>query len=494
MGLFSFLSRKRATVQRNVAYTVIGGNLVSSDDNKTSYLTNGYLKNDIIFSVVNLVAEKIRVAPWGVYKVEDESSLKAYRALMSQKDLRPDDYVRAMNFRKKALVEYTGDQLLNNLIKNTGGEDYEGCNMSTLCADSAIFKMITGDRMIWAEQLGAGANGSLPQSLHQIPPDLVTIVVTRTFPMKIVGYRLDGWGLINSATGEPFALTKEAVMHDKYFNPKYDSSGGHLFGLSPLKPGHGLMDMSNEATTTTTAQFQNQGPKRVMFIDEGAHIDSGVRDRQVQAVKKILQGKEYAGSENSGKTAYSGYKMGMVEAGLSPVDLGILDLQEAQLRRFCNLFGAVPSQVLNDPENKTYNNSTEGERALTTRGAIPLISSFRDSFNTKLAKDWGYNGKNIYVDADLTVYSELQDSMKDKWEWVKQLPVSWKYKLELMGLDYEPNTPGLKDVMIPTGFQPLDQAGVYEALNMTEDDGEEDKQIDFSKISLNGKGAARVQA
>lgn len=489
MGLFDFLRRKQ--IQRNVSYTVVNGNLISSEDNKTTYLTKGYQANDIIFSVVNLITEKIRVAPWGVYKVVDESSLKAYRGLMKQKDLRPDDYVRAMNLRKKALVEYTGDEKLNELLDWPN----EYCSFSDLVADSGIFKLICGGRMLWAEQLGAGANGSIPQSLYHLPYDLMTIVASRTFPIKVEGYKLDAWGMINQETGQPFSLTKESVLHDKYFNPKFDTMGGHLFGQSPLKAGLGLMDMSNEATKTTTAQFQNQGPKRVLFIDEGAHIDSPTRDGQAQAVKKILQGKEYSGSDNSGKTAFSGYKMGVVEAGISPVDLGIVNLQEAQLRRFCNLFGAVPSQVLNDPQNKTYNNTIEGERALTTRGALPLINSFRDSFNHKLATDWGYKGKNIYVDADMTVYSELQDSLKDKWLWVKELPVSWEYKLELMGLDYEVGTPGLDQVMIPTGFQPLDAVGVDAALNMddaTDINGETDKEFDLFKISSNGKGKARV--
>jgi len=252
-------------------------------------------------------------------------------------------------------------------------------------------------------------------------------------------------------------------MHDKYFNPKYDTMGGQLFGQSPMKAGLSLMDLSNASNKTATAQFQNQGPKQIVFMDD-LRFSPEQGNAQAQEIKKILQGKEYSGPDNAGKTATSGYKMGVVQAGLSPVDLGIVQLQEWQLRRFCNLFGCVPSQILNDPENKTYNNTQEGERALTTRGALPLINTFRDYFNMTLYNYWGYKGKNIYVDADLTVYSELQDNMKDKWSWVRELPVSWKKKLELMNLEYDEGDPGLEEVMIPTGFQSIDQMNVVDEI------------------------------
>jgi hypothetical protein len=435
----------------NTSYAVTNGNIISSEDNRTTYITRGYQANDIIFSIVNLIVEKVRVAPWAVYKIEDEQALKMYRGIMARKELTGDDFIRAMNFRKKALVEYTGDARLNELLKYPN--DY--CTFSDLVGDSSIFKLVAGGRMIWADQLGAGANGSFPQSLHHLPYDLVTIIASRPttteggdyVPVSELGYRIDSFGQFN--------IPKSAVMHDKYFNPRYDTMGSQLFGQSPLKAGLSLLDLSNSSNRTATAQFQNQGPKQIIFMDD-PQFRPEEGNLQAQAIKNILQGKEYGGPDNAGKTATSGYKMGVIAAGISPVDLGIVQLQEWQLRRFCNLFGCVPSQVLNDPENKSYNNAIEGERALTNRGALPLLTTFRDYFNMTLYNQWGYKGKNIYVDADLTVYSELQDNLKDKWTWVKELPVSWKKKLELMGLEYDESDPGIDEVMIPSGFTPID--------------------------------------
>ena len=447
-----------------VSYHVHGGNMISSEDNKTSYITNGYTANDIIFSIVNLIAEKVRVAPWGVYKIEDESSLKKYEAIMRRKDLSGEDHILAQKYRKKALVEFNDPKLIELLERPN-----EICTFSDLVADSSVMKMICGGRMIYADVLQAGANAGKPQSLTILPYNLMTILAKNEFPQLLiseVGYRIEDWRI---------PIAKENVLHDKYYNPNYDAMGSHLFGLAPMKAALLLTDKSNSANKTEAAQFQNQGPKKIIFMDD-ERFTPEQGNTQAQQIKKILQGNEYAGPDSAGKTATSGYKMGVVDAGLSPVDLGIIESEKWTLRRFCNVFGGIPSQLLNDPENKSYNNQKEGEKALTTRGAIPLLNSFREHFNKKLSTDWGYKDKNIYVDYDSTVYTELQDDLKEKWTWVKELPVSWKYKLELMGLDNEDDSEGLEEIMIPSGFQPID------SYNVVDDALEADRESGTGKV------------
>jgi hypothetical protein len=84
--------------------TVIGGNVVWYDGNPESFITHGYRDNDIVYSAVQLVMDKVRVAPWGLYKVEDESSLKAYNALMQKKNFSSKDFATAKKLQTKALV------------------------------------------------------------------------------------------------------------------------------------------------------------------------------------------------------------------------------------------------------------------------------------------------------------------------------------------------------------------------------------------------------
>lgn len=432
---------------------VVNGNIISSGDNKESYIRNSYNVNDLVSSAANLIVDKVRIAPWAVYKITDKSSLKKYQALMSQKDLTGSDLKEALKLRKKALVPYTKDERLNTLLDYPN--DY--CTFSDLVAESSLFKMLTGDRFLWAEKLSAGANEGKPFKLWILPSHHVSIVASRTFPVKKLGYRMDSWGLLK--------LDLEAVMHDRFPNPNYNTMGDHLYGQSPLKSAMNLNDMIVASTLNATASFHNGGPKQIIWVDSGDRWNPEDTGKEALALKNILQGKEYAGPRNSNKLAASGYKVGAVPLGLSPVELEIIEAQKWGLRRVCNILGGIPSQLLNDPENKTYNNQKEGEKALTTRGALPYLNSFRDAFNRMLYDYWGYKDQDIYIDYDATVYSELQDDNKEKWGWVRELPVSWGYKLDLMGLDYEKGQPGLDEVMIPTGFQPIDSFDVEQALN-----------------------------
>lgn len=444
MGWFDKLFKKE--IKRGVSYQVFNGKFISPSDNKSNYITEGYALNDLIYSIVNLIADKVRVPTWGLYKVVDESSLKKANALLSRKNISGEDFKQALFYKTKALKE-ANDMKLDALLDTPDGY----CTFQDLVANSSIFKLLTGDRMIWAELLNGGANGGKPQSLHILPSDLLTMTVTNSFPFNVVSYQITDWGLI-----EGRSIPKEAVLHDKYFNPIYSSAGDHLWGLSPLKAAAYLSTKSNEALKTEAAQFLNQGPRKVMFIDEPKkEIDPAIAGTQIQQIKLMLQGKEYGGSDNQGKIPSSGYKIGVVDVGLSPVELGIIESEKWSLRRFCNVYG-VPSQLLNDPNNKTFNNQKEGEVALTTRCAIPQLNSFKEHFNRKLRTDWGYKDSKLVIDYDVSCYSELQEDQKEKWEWVKELPVSWRYKLDLMGMDYEDNQPGLDEVMIPSGFTPID--------------------------------------
>lgn len=170
-------------------------------------------------------------------------------------------------------------------------------------------------------------------------------------------------------------------------------------------------------------------------------------------IKKTLARNQ--GSTNVNQVETSGYKVDYVPLGLSPVDLDLLNAENMDLRALCNIYG-VPSQLLNDPENKSYNNQKEGEKALTMRCALPMLASIRDQFNRKFMKDWG-NQKTI-VDFDPTVYSELQEDKAEQMAWLKDAPIHTKRKLEILGEPIEGYTEEqLNSIIIGSGSTTLDE-------------------------------------
>jgi len=143
--------------------------------------------------------------------------------------------------------------------------------------------------------------------------------------------------------------------------------------------------------------------------------------------KKLAQ---FQGSDQFNQVATSGYKMGFTPLGLSPVDLDLLNAENMDLRALCNVY-QVPSQLLNDPDNKTFSNTKEGEKALTVRCAIPALASIRDQFNRKFQKDW--NAKGRVIDFDTSVYTELQEGKLDTVTWLEKSCLTLERRYEILG-------------------------------------------------------------
>ncbi len=405
------------------SYNIINGQWVGIDDNKGSYITNGYTINDQLYSIINIILDKVRMPEWGTYKIVDEESLKSYLGIIRKKNLTAEDFTKALKYRTKALEPVSAGKL-TELMKYPN--EYE--TMQELAANSTGYKLLTGDRYIWGELLDGGANMGKPYALHCLPSQEVTIVAQRdTFPITEIGYSINTIGANN--------FTKQQVLHDKYWNPEWTVNGAHLYGLSPVKAALKKLTRNNSALKASGAMYQNQGVKGVLFVDDPRVLSAGasVTDTQKQsnAIKDLIA-REWTGEDNAGKIGTSGYKMGWQSIGMSPVDLNIIESEKWDYIGLCNIYG-VPPELLGLTA-KTYNNMKEAETSLTSRCAMPQLNSLRESINRKLNKDWGYNG--IFVDYDQTCFTELQEDVKLKSEWVNQLRVlSPNEQRSLLGLE-----------------------------------------------------------
>lgn len=407
----------------------INGTITWISDKLAAYITDGYQANDIVYAGVMLIMDKIRVAPWALYQVVDEQALKAYQAIMASKS-ENTDWMEARRLRRKALEPITSfnKQLgkLNDLLKWPN----ERTTWNDLIADGAGMKMITGNEMMWANLLDAGANQGLPQEFFNMPAQFLNPIATTAWPQRVVGWQL--------SSGEIRRFSKEEVLHVKFWNPEYSIAGAGLMGMSPLKPGSRRLTRNNASKKAGAVQLDNNGAAGIVYVDDPIVPTNG-RDSQRDIVKRGWA-KEQTGAENYGKLAFSGYKMGYVSVGNTLKDMDLSNIEVNDLRGLFNLWG-IPSQLGNDPDNKTYNSLKEAEKALTCRCALPHLTAKRDHFNRKLQTDWGFKGVNVYADFDMSVYTELQEDQKEKWGWVSQLVVPEAYKLEMMGLDVPDQLP-----------------------------------------------------
>lgn len=423
-------------------YQFVNGTVTWIKDRLDSYITEGYQANDIVYSAVMLVMDKVRCAPWGLYKVVDEDSLKKYNGILSGK-FGAKDWAEARRLRKKALepIESFNNRTgkLNDLLKWPN----EYCTWNDQVADGAGWKMLTGNEMLWANLLPAGANQGIPQELIHAPAQHTVLVVQRGWPQRVVGYQLN--------QGEFKQFTTEEIMHLKHWNPEYDANGSGLYGMSPLRAASKTLTRNNAAKKAGSVQLDNNGAVGIVYVDDPVVPSSG-REAQRDVLKRDWA-KEKTGPENYGKVGFSGYKMGYVPVGMSLKDMDVSSLENIDLRRLFNIWG-IPSQLGNDPENKTFNNQKEAEKALTSRCALPHLVSKRNFLNRKLQTDWGFKGVNVYCDFDMSVYPELQEDQKEKWGWVERLPISNGDKLDLMNLEI-PDDPLMKEILVPSNMVSL---------------------------------------
>jgi HK97 family phage portal protein len=404
MSLFAEKFKQRRST--GTQYQFVGGALVPIADNQQNYIKNGYGVNDIIYSIINLILDKVRIAPWQVYEVTDESSLKLLHGIQSRKTFGGEDARRSRDLAIKAFKPAKNPGKWGEVLKYPNAEE----TFQDLIAAGAGFKMLTGNRFLWANILSGGANTGLPHELHIMPSQFVSILAQGKFPIRKVGYQMTSISAQN--------YTVEEVLHEKYYNYDYTVSGNHLVGMAPLKAALRLTNRNNSALEASTAKFQNGGVQSIIYVDDQRLMGDDA-DAQARALKKGLID-EWTGPETWGKVVASGYKVGSVNLGLSPVELAIIDAEKWDMRRFCNIFGGVPSQLLNDPENKTYNNQKEGEKALTSRCALSLLTSFRDAINRQAVTYWGLDKKYI-IDFDMTVFTELQEDIGEMMKWLEPM-------------------------------------------------------------------------
>jgi len=453
MGLFDIFTKKKIntlfpTIPMNSQIAIERGIVTWQGADQRSFVDDGYVANDIVYSIIKLITDKAKIAPFHVYKVVDEKAAKKYKSLAAQKDI---NLKELETLHKKAYELYTGDQRLNELLKYPNEEDCWSDLVEQWCG----FKLITGNAFIYGKLIEAGNNQGKPFELFALPSQYMAIIANiNVFPPTRAGYQL--------YYGQMWSFDTKEILHDKYFNPQWGVTGGQLYGQSPLRAAAKNLTRSNEAKTASVASFQNGGPAGVLFMND-ERFDPTSGQAQAQALKTAVSQK--GGSANFNSIAVSGYKVDWKQIGLSPVELNIIESEKWDLKALCNIYG-VPSQLLNDSDSKTYNNQREGEKALTLRCAIPLLNSLTENLNRKLHSDWGYKGTNLYVDYDLSVYGELEANKAEQTDWLNTAWwISPKQKLDIMNIevpDYIPKEE-LEKLYIPTGLQTIDQ---FQPLNI----------------------------
>jgi HK97 family phage portal protein len=430
-GILNKNSQKTNEAFNRAIYNYLGDTIVWNPENDDTYINKGYRYNSTIYSIVNLITKAATTIPFQIYQVEKQNDLKRYKALTSG-EFNPQAIYNAKLIQKKSMIELEGTALHELLERPNPAQSY-----NTWLTEIIAYGNLTGNRYIWGISPDSGSNAGKYRELYVLPSQSMEIVSGGIFnPVK--EYTLEYNGTIR--------IDAEQVCHIKDFNPYYDGTGSHLYGMSPLKAGLRSLDANNEALTTGVRYLQNQTARGVLMSDEG-----DINEVQAKQLKEKFR-QQYQGSDNAGDVVLSSKKLSWINFGLNASDLSLLEQYNASIKDLCNIYN-VPVQLLNNTDSSTYNNMKEAKKALYQNAVIPEMLKIRDELNRWLTPQFG---NNLFIDFDFTVIPELQEEM-DKV--VDQMSKAWwitpNEKRSAMSFGADDENEQMNQYYIPANLLPL---------------------------------------
>ena len=378
------------------------GSPIVFSDTQEGYVSDAYETNPDVYSVVNGITRSASSVPPIVHEVKDVKKAHQYRKMKysmrngaTQKNI---DY--ALELKEQAFEDVVDERdplykLINNPNPLQGyPEWYE--NMKG-------FQLITGNGYTHFVELGDGSIGEM----WVMPSQFTNIIADASYETLIKAYMIDVYGY----SGE--RLEAESVMHWKYWNPDYDGVGNHLYGMSPLKSARNAIRLGNDGDNALSKAFRNGGASGVVFPDD-PDIDRLTEEQRSQLEHYL---RSMNGPDNYKSWLVSSAKLGFQAFGIPPIDLEILESGKMSQRDICNVYN-YPSELLNDPDNKTNANKEQSRKQLYLDNVIPaLVRDFAEMNRSIVPR---FKDKKYHLDFDIQSIDAIGQETGDKVSWLAQ--------------------------------------------------------------------------
>lgn len=357
-------------------------------DKLEAYIKDGYLLNADVYTVVNFIVRKTSGVSWNLYEVKDKKALKRYhnrtKKLSSQ----------AQSMKVKALEEATDSELFDRLMKPN---DAQG--VDTFVSETIGLLALTGNFYWYALKPENGPNRGKTVQLMNLPPQL-TQIITGSPAQPVAGYKV----LYNHTV----KYDPQEVYHCKLFNPEYGPNpASHLYGISPLRALSRMTYISNESIEANAKLLKHLGA--LGFITPEAAYSGDFTPEQGAALQKAID-KKYNNPSEYGKKVVASIPMKWQAFGQSVEDLAIMELQKVSFTKICNAYGLDPN--LFGTDNMRDNNKQQAARDAWYNCIMYYLDKVKEGLNYTLADTWSTDGKQYYIDYDLSDVEELQRDME----------------------------------------------------------------------------------
>ena len=406
MGLFDIFKGKKELIEKSIKTDpnnqlnralhsmLINGNVEFYDQEIETFIDKGYLFNPHAYTVINFIARSISQVPFKVFEVKYKKSLEKY---IQCKAL--NDHAGKNLYAEKAMEQVTSGGLVN-LMKQPN----ENQGMAEFLFEAIGFKKLTGNRFIYGLS-PVGFDDNLFTSMYNMPSQLTEIIVG-DWMQPVKGYKL---AITHDRTLD---LECSKVLHQKEWNPNSVNSVRTPYGLSPMQPLLRSLQRSNESYDASLGLMKNGIPAGILSNNSDLVMTPDMVDKMESAYKS-----KFGGGKNKNKVLFSAANVSWEEIGMKSQDMELLASNMADLRDFCRVY-AIPTMLVSDTENSTFNNVTEAKKSVWMENFIPELDQFRDGLNRWLVPAWNKkDGKEYFVDYDLTAVPVLQvdlDKLSDR--------------------------------------------------------------------------------
>jgi HK97 family phage portal protein len=329
-----------------------------------SLLENSYEKNIDVYSIIRKIVDTTKSVDW---IVEDESGIMQ------------DTSIHQLLYSPNVVKGYTWDDIHEMLL---------------------IYLLTTGNSYLVGN---TQFNTNLIEEVDVLPSDKVCIKkINNNFFLPDFFYDFN-------FENKNYTFPKNAIAHTRYFNPSFCNIEESLMGLSPIQVASRAIQTSNDRWEADANLLQNRGAigmitdksNRPMLPEEAAKVQSDF-DAQNSGVR------------NFGRIKVTNKDLHFIQMAMSSSDLQLIEKGIINLRALCNVFG-IDSSLLNDVENKTFNNRREAEKSLYTNCVIPLSLKISDSLTNLICKNH-FPNKRVWMRQDFSKVECLQENKKDNAE------------------------------------------------------------------------------
>jgi HK97 family phage portal protein len=314
----------------------------------------------VVFLIVSNILRKAIDIPWGVFRP-------------GKQDERAELVEAGHPLNKLMWKPNLKDESWADVIEGMGG-----------------YLLLRGNSYAFGVKPEAGSKRGQLQELYTLPAQRVKPVAGERFIDPVKEYRFD------EGNGKYTVYQRQQIAHCKYWNP---DSGAE--GLSPIAAMSKMATAADSAIQTQVGQFQNQGPKGIVFDKSSTEPWTSEQQSTVRSWWNSF----FTGGRRSGELPIVGGELGYLQLGLSPADLDVLEALQVTTRHLCSGFG-YPAELLNDKAASTYNNVSEARKAALTDAVLPLLRRVRDAVNRLLGDAYA---DNAYFDIITSGIPELQE-------------------------------------------------------------------------------------